>query len=223
MNGRGAPGSPSELRLADRLAEARRARFVGRAAEIELFSQALQAREPPFAVLHVVGPGGIGKTTLLQEYAGMARAAGRPVVHLDARGLDPTPEHFVAALAPAMGIDRFDAAAVAERCPRDAVLIVDTIDGLAPLEAWWRDVLLPQLPARVIVVLAGRHAPAPEWFADVQWAALTRWVALRNLSPDDSQSYLAPVARQLVGSVSSARRAGVGQVGGVWFESERVR
>ena len=52
----------------------------GAQAEIELFRTALLAAEPPFAVLHVHGPGGVGKTTLLREYARVAaecRAAGR--------------------------------------------------------------------------------------------------------------------------------------------------
>lgn len=62
------------LRMADRLASARAERFVGRAPEVTLFRSALAAGEPPFAVLHVHGPGGIGKTTLLQKYARMAFA-----------------------------------------------------------------------------------------------------------------------------------------------------
>ena len=52
-------------RLADRLAAARRGRFVGRVAELELIRQAVLADEPPFAVLHLHGSGGVGKTTLL--------------------------------------------------------------------------------------------------------------------------------------------------------------
>ena len=55
--------------LADRLAAARRARFVGRLAEQELFRAALLEPEPPFAVLHLYGPAGVGKTALLGEYA----------------------------------------------------------------------------------------------------------------------------------------------------------
>ena len=51
--------------------------------------------------------------------------------------------------------------------------------------------MLPQLPARTLVVLAGRHAPAPAWSTDIEWAPLTRVLALRNLPPDESQSYLA--------------------------------
>ena len=64
-------------RIADRLASARRSRFVGREAEIEIFRAALLADEPPFVVLHVTGAGGVGKTTLLQEFARVARR-GRP-------------------------------------------------------------------------------------------------------------------------------------------------
>ncbi|MDQ3931134.1 MAG: ATP-binding protein, partial [Chloroflexota bacterium] len=54
-------------RLADRLVAARRRRFVGRENERELFRSALAAPELPFVLLHVYGPGGVGKTTLLKE------------------------------------------------------------------------------------------------------------------------------------------------------------
>ena len=39
-------------------------------------------------------------------------------------------------------------------------------------------------------MLAGRHAPAPAWSTDIEWAPLARVLALRNLPPDESQSYL---------------------------------
>ena len=50
-------------RIADRLASARRSRFVGRAAEIENFRAALLADELPFVVLRLGGAGGVGKTS----------------------------------------------------------------------------------------------------------------------------------------------------------------
>ena len=62
-------GPGRTLRLADRLAAASRQRFVGRQAELALFRSALLASEPLFGLLHLYGPGGIGKTALLAEYA----------------------------------------------------------------------------------------------------------------------------------------------------------
>src|SRR5262245_65726893 len=115
MNDRGKVPSFGGPRLADRLVAARRARFVGRTAELELFGQSLTASEPPFAVAHVVGPGGIGKTTLLQEFACMAAATGRSVVRIDARHIEPRPEDFMAALAHALDVDGGPAAAMAAR------------------------------------------------------------------------------------------------------------
>jgi hypothetical protein len=47
--------------------------------------------EPPFALLYVHGPGGVGKTLLLGEFARLASVAGVPAVRLDGRdGGDPT-------------------------------------------------------------------------------------------------------------------------------------
>ena len=40
-------------------------------------------------------------------------------------------------------------------------------------------------------MLAGRNPPAPAWRTDVDWADLTRIVPLRNLRPEESQTYLA--------------------------------
>ena len=191
MNDRGRPRSEGGPRLSDRLFAARRARFVGRGAELDLFARALAADEPPFAVLHVVGPGGIGKTTLLQEFAGVAARAGRPVVFIDARHVEPLPDHLLAALAQALGVQAGTVTALAARWPADGILIIDTVETIAALDAWLRETLLPQLPARTLVVLAGRHAPAPAWSTDIEWAPLTRVLALRNLPPDESQSYLA--------------------------------
>jgi hypothetical protein len=87
------PTSPAgrRPRPADRLAAARRRRFVGREAELALFGSALAGPEPPFALLYVHGPGGVGKTLLLGEFARLAGEAGVPAVRLDGRDLDPSP------------------------------------------------------------------------------------------------------------------------------------
>ena len=67
---------PLASTVADRLKSARRRRFVGRAAELELFVGALAASEPPFSVLWIHGPGGVGKTALLGAFAEAAADAG---------------------------------------------------------------------------------------------------------------------------------------------------
>ena len=77
--------------LGDLLDEARRRTFVGRRRELASFDDALEGRSSRRVGL-VHGPGGIGKTTLLLELRTRARDAGRRVVLLDAREIDPSPE-----------------------------------------------------------------------------------------------------------------------------------
>jgi hypothetical protein len=178
-------------RLADRLAAARRGRFVGRMAELETFRAALLADEPPFAVLHVFGPGGVGKTTLLREFARLAADFGRPVVHLDGRNVDPSPPGLLLALRQAAGLREQGTSAAGAKWPTDGVWLIDTYETLAPLDAWLRETLLPQLPARSLVVLAGRNPPSAAWRTDLDWIDLTDTVALGNFRPEESQTYLA--------------------------------
>jgi hypothetical protein len=177
-------------RLAQRLSQARRTRFVGRSAELELFRTALHSESPAFAVLHIHGPGGMGKTTLLREYARLAAEAGRTPITLDARHLDASPDGFLSALHIALNLPPEQSALEAIPTLPGCVLLIDTYELLTPLDAWLRDRFLPDLPSNALVVIAGRQAPTPEWHADDGWGALTRSISLRNLHPDESDAYL---------------------------------
>jgi AAA ATPase domain len=85
------PGTGVHKPLGELLAERRRRLFVGRSAELELMRTALDAAEPTLSVLFIHGPGGIGKSRLLDRFAQLAEEADATVVRLDGRTLEPTP------------------------------------------------------------------------------------------------------------------------------------
>ena len=180
--------SPS---LAEHLKQARHARFVGREGELNLFSSALRADHLPFFVLHVFGPGGVGKTTLLQEFIRISESQGAHTTYLDVRHVEPAPEPFLHALHLALNIP--PEASIPNHLSnqgRKWVILLDTYEVLSPLEDWLRTSFFPELPETVLTVLAGRNPPASAWRADPGWHSLLRTVALRNLSPDEGREYL---------------------------------
>ena len=183
-------GSSSSGTLAEVLASRRRNSFVGRSHEMELFRSALVASRPPFSVLHLHGPGGIGKTSLLRAFAEVASTAGTPVIELDGRDVDPSPTAVLAALGAGVGMT-FDEDVVEELCGLGRfVLLIDSAERLAPLDEWLRTRLLPAMPATALTVLAGRTPPGPAWRGDAAWTGLQRVRPLRNLGRGESQEYL---------------------------------
>jgi hypothetical protein len=143
---------------------------VGRTGEIELFRSMLGAG----GVLFLHGPGGIGKSSLLDVLADVARTEGVDPITIDGRHVPPLPSSF-------------ETHSVGDR----AVLLVDTYELLAPIDDWVRDEFLPALPADAVVVIAARQPPSSSWLADPAWRELIRVVALRNLPPPDGRAYLA--------------------------------
>lgn len=162
--------------LADRLDDIRRSRFIGRTAEIELFRGMLDRRSRA-AILHVHGVGGIGKSTLLAEFARLAETKGRPVLQIDARNVPPT-------------LQAFQSAANTDGAPPGIVLLVDSLDHQDALGQWLMRDFLPSLPADAVVVLAGRTKPDLEWRLDPGYAELMRVVTLDPLGAADADALL---------------------------------
>src|SRR4051812_29872531 len=163
------------MTLADRLAARDRQRFIGRESELAFFDSLL-VDDPPANVVLIHGPGGIGKSTLLREIGRRAEMQGRSPRLVDARELAPVPGELEQALD---GVD-------ADSLP---LVMFDTYERMAAAGTYLRQRLLPSLPERSLVILAGRTAPEPEWFQG-GWEQLTVEYELRPLEAEDGQVLL---------------------------------
>jgi hypothetical protein len=163
--------------LAARLEDRDRVRFTGRGAELAFLDQCLDSDDPPASVVHICGPGGIGKSALLREAARHARDRGISVVAIDGRELGPAPGALETALRQACKYDRL-------------LVLLDSYERMTALDSQLRHELLPALPDHAVVVIAGRGAPDPGWFTG-GWEALTARMDLGVLAPGEAQRLLA--------------------------------
>jgi hypothetical protein len=175
------------------LDEARRRCFVGRGIELASFDAALLG-EAPHRVLFVHGPGGMGKSTLLDQCRVRAEAAGRAVVELDAREQDVDLESVKEMLA---GMGDQDG----------LVLLIDGYEALDPLDGWVRSSFLPSLPGDAVAVLAGRDPPGASWRSDPGWRVL---LAVHRLAELDETEAADLLGRAGVPIASHARLIALG-------------
>jgi DNA-binding winged helix-turn-helix (wHTH) protein len=179
--------------IGDRLDAKASKRFVGRENELALLREVISPSQPSMPLFFVHGPGGIGKTALMEYLRAEATVEGILFVRIDATGVSPEPNAILAALANALGfsepagsIEELTAGFSSHRC----VLVVDSFESLEPMSGWMRDTLLPALPSNVTVVLAGRHVPDTRWTAHPLWCDAMRCISLDSLSRAESSRLL---------------------------------
>ena len=163
--------------LAGRLTAARDDGFVGRESELAALSEALDGTSD-VRVIFVHGPGGIGKTTLLDAMSRLTVRTGRRAAYLDARDVECSPPAVLDAMRRRTTGDP------------EAVLLVDGYELLKPLDRWVRTELVPSRPEGAVTVIAGRDAPAPDWWLDPGWRRLLRVQHLGELGDADSRNLL---------------------------------
>lgn len=164
--------------LSDELDAAREAAFVGRAADLAAFASSLSGAEPT-RVHFLHGPGGIGKSTLLDAMARMALRDHRHVVRLDGTVVARGPRDARRLVDESVGTEG--------RC----ALLVDNVDRIATWEDWLREDFLPGRPTDMVTVLAARSSPAPAWRVDPGWRRHMTVHHLERFDDDDSRSLLA--------------------------------
>lgn len=180
--------------ISQRLSEAAGRDFVGRGDELALIHEAAAAAGRDVLVVHVHGPGGIGKTTLV-EAALRSIGPDARTAWLDCRDVEPTPRGFLAALAAALGSGEAapDVAAIADLIddgPRRTVIALDAFEAFGLLDTWLRQAFLPAMPDSVMTVIAGRDAPGAGWLAGRGWPELVREVRLGPLGQADAMAML---------------------------------
>jgi hypothetical protein len=158
--------------------------LVGRSDELATLSRVLDPSGP--VVVFVVGPGGIGKSALVERFSHTARTAGATVVGLDCASIEPTSRGLLDALADAVGAEP----ALADLADRLAsfggpvVVALDPYERFLLVDSWIRRELVPALPEVVRLVVAGREPPATAWRASPVAGSPVLLVELAPLDPD---------------------------------------
>ncbi len=174
------------------LVEERSAEIVGRAAEKAALLGTLE--EGGQLVVFVHGIAGVGKSTLLDAFAGEARRRGATVVRIDCRSIEPTERGFLDGLGGAVGGAPASAEELAERLAglgERVVLVLDTYEVFRLLDSWMRQVFAPALRDNTRLVVAGRDAPVAIWYAAPGWSELVLSVRLGSLADGEAEELLA--------------------------------
>lgn len=176
--------------IRDRLSSNARVQLIGREDELGALRQALADGSP--VAVHLHGLPGIGKSALAAAFVEEVRSGGGAVLAVECGAVEPTERGLLSELGRMLGCkEELDviAAAFAVR-PSPALLLFDGYEVLQLLDVWIRQVLLPALPNRVLVLFASKLPPSAAWTEAPAWRALFQAMALGPLSDSAAMELL---------------------------------
>ncbi|MBI5627457.1 MAG: AAA family ATPase, partial [Candidatus Rokubacteria bacterium] len=165
--------------------------FVGRDAEFLALDWLLELPGP--RVLHLSGPAGIGKSTLLNAFTARSRDRGATIIRLDCRSVEPSRPGLLTALASATGAADPTAESIISRIRAldgSVILVLDGYELFLLMDTFLRLEFGPQLPGSASVLVAGRNGPVGAWLGDPGWQGRFRAITLGPLTERDALTFL---------------------------------
>lgn len=177
------------MNIGDLLIEQQKSSFVGRSEEMALLMQCMSS--PAWKLLHIHGPGGIGKTTLLQLFA--QTIAPDRCLYLDGHSNFQLPQDFLHQIRrwlpqPADGTTEINALNAYAAEHGGIILLLDTFEMWGAIEDWLRREWIPGLCPSVKIVSAGRYPLEDQWVRN-GWQALIQNMELQPLTFLEIQLY----------------------------------
>lgn len=192
--------------LSSQISDDRYHLFVGREAECRWLEDWLKSTQPPTRVVAITGIGGVGKSSLVLHLGHIAHRSGAATAWVDGRTCYRTPNGFLESLPPSF----YQWRQSVDRTGQSMVLAIDNYEDIHVLEAWLREVFLPELPdTGLLVLVASRRDLMGQWRVDPGWQnRLTHWT-IDSFTPDEVEDFLSrqhwPVAE-----ITMAQRLSLG-------------
>jgi hypothetical protein len=176
---------PGFLTIGQAVARSDEDLFVGRDPEMALFKAWLTSESVLPAVMNISGPGGVGKSALVNRFAQLATDLGREVTSVDGQDITPDSDALLSALTghPA-------AQSIAVINAAKPLIVIDSFEELGVLSRYIEEEFLPALAVGVKVVVSGRHPVGRAFSGDVPWSKFILWMPLSDLSQDEAAEYL---------------------------------
>lgn len=184
--------------------------FVGRDTELQLMQKQVTVGDKQWNILHFHGIIGIGKTALLKRFMKISSVAN--IIYLDTEKELRLPECFLDDIVNKLhehgmrnkeiSIDieknytTFDIIdylnRIAEKEP-PLVLLFDSLELYKPIMEWLFESFIPNLSAKVRIILAGRESLEGMWLHVDAWGLLVKNIQLKPLNKKHVYKYLATI------------------------------
>ncbi|WP_163970661.1 LuxR C-terminal-related transcriptional regulator [Oceanobacillus halotolerans] len=177
--------------------------FVGRDEELEWFKNQLQSQDP-IRLLHLHGPGGVGKTYLLNEYHRIAEQLGIIFIQLDSQDFSHTTESFLEHLLFQLETHtdiEVDLETISLRktfrllkvipVNQPIIISIDSYEYMDSLDRWFREMFVRNMPSNIHIILSGRQPLSNEWIASPAWRKVVKEMELGDFSFSQTRRYLA--------------------------------